>query len=102
MIAAALGWQASAWVSLPVEPQHVAALVVFSIGEEFGYAWFLERGGGSLAIALALHAGAHLDNVNRLPARDLGVRVFTLIVVAVAALLAARSLRASNIAQRSV
>ncbi|MBL4685577.1 MAG: CPBP family intramembrane metalloprotease [Nannocystaceae bacterium] len=159
LLAAALGWPASVWVNLPVEPQHVAALILLCVGEEFGwrgfahprvvarygsvrgslllggvwavwhamylvsphsgtidpvlsimmlsippyailYAWLLERGGGSLAIALALHAGAHLDNINRLPAEELGVRVITLILVAVAATLAARSLRSSDAVRR--
>ncbi len=155
LIALALGWPASEWVSLPVQPEHIAALVVFTVGEEFGwrgfahprmvarygpvvgplllgcvwalwhamflvspktggfdamsammmlslplysivYAWMLRRGGGSLAIALALHAGAHLDNLNRLPSHELGVRVMTLLVVAVTAGLAARSLSRSR------
>lgn len=153
LVASALGWPASDWVNLPVRPEHMAALVMFPMGEELGwrgfahprvvarygpvagplllgcvwaiwhvmylvspetgeldpvgamvmlslplysviYAWFLERGRGSLAIALALHAGAHLDNLNRLPTEQIGVRVVTLVVVAAAAVLAARSLAA--------
>ena len=30
-------------------------------------AWFLERSGGGVWLAIAIHAGAHLDNVNRAP-----------------------------------
>lgn len=151
-IETALGGSPAAWVHLPVAPEHIAALVVFSIGEEFGwrgyahprmvarfgavtgslllgggwalwhllflvspqtgdvellglmmmasllpwsviYAWLLQRGHGSLAIAIALHAGAHLDNATRIDASEIRLRVITLLVVVAAAVLAARSLR---------
>jgi membrane protease YdiL (CAAX protease family) len=147
----ALGGQPSAWVQLPSAPEHVAALVIFSVGEEFGwrgyaqprlvarhgpivgpllvgtvwalwhlmytispdtgqfdtlgslmmlmlppysilYAWLLHRSGGSLAVAIALHAGGHLDNINHTPPDEIRLRVLTLLVVAVAAFFAARSL----------
>jgi membrane protease YdiL (CAAX protease family) len=147
-----LGGSPSAWVHPPVGSEQIAAMIVFSIGEEFGwrgyahprmvarfgpatgslllgigwalwhlmflvspqtgrveplllvmmlslplwsviYAWFLQRGRGSLAIAIALHAGAHLDNSSRIDADEVRLRVITLIVVAIAAVFAARSLR---------
>jgi hypothetical protein len=49
----------------------------------------LERGGGGLWLAIALHAGAHLDNVNRAPDEEVRLRILRLVVVAVAAGLAA-------------
>lgn len=153
LIDKALGGSPSAWVHLPAAPEHYAAMIVFSIGEEFGwrgyahprmvarfgpvtgslllglgwavwhlmflvspdtgrfepllgvmmmgsllpwsviYAWLLQRGHGSLAIAIALHMGAHLDNATRIDPSELRLRVITLIVVGVAAVLAARSLQ---------
>jgi membrane protease YdiL (CAAX protease family) len=148
----ALGGRPSQWVYLPVTAEHVAALVMFSLGEEIGwrgyahprvtawlgmvrgsvvlgavwgvwhllycvtpsgsfdatafglglielslysivFAWIFERASRSLTVAIALHAGGHLDNLHRAPESDLRVRVLYLVVVAAAALLAARSLR---------
>jgi hypothetical protein len=57
------------------------------------FAWIFERASRNLAVAIALHAGGHLDNLHRAPESDLRVRVLYLVVVAAAALLAARSLR---------
>jgi uncharacterized protein len=152
LIEKALGGSPSAWVHLPAAPEHYAAMIVFSVGEEFGwrgyahprmvarfgpvtgslllglgwalwhlmflvspqtgrfepllivmmvslllwsviYAWLLQRGRGSLAIAIALHMGAHLDNATRIDPGELRLRVITLIVVGIAAVLAARSLQ---------
>lgn len=146
-----LGGHPSSWVHLPSTPEQITALVVFSIGEEFGwrgyaqprlekshgpivgslivgvvwavwhlfylvspdthevdpwsagimlslpmysivFAWFLRRSGGSLAIALALHAGGHLDSMARIPPEEFRLRMITLLVIAVAACLAGRSL----------
>jgi uncharacterized protein len=146
-----LGGTPSAWIHLPETSEHVAALVVFSIGEELGwrgwaqprmvarfgwvkgplllgvgwalwhaaflvspdtgsldpmlgfmlasllpwsilYAWLMTRGGGSIAIAIGLHAGAHLDNMSRLPADEVRLRIVTLVLVTSAAVFAARSL----------
>ena len=146
-----LGGHPSSWVQLPSAPEHVAALVIFSIGEEFGwrgfaqprlerhynpvvaalivgtawsvwhlmyiftpgtgeldvlgllvlvmlplwaiiFAWLAHRAEGSLFIALALHAGGHLDSVARIPQDEVRVRFLTLLVLAVVAFLAARSL----------
>lgn len=125
-VAAALGHAPERWIQLPARPENWIALVMFSLGEEFGWrgfaqrrvvdrwgptagplllglawaAWhagmmatpdgridwlqwgmlwatfppfcvlferLMSRGRGSLWIALALHAGGHLDNVNALP-----------------------------------
>ena len=148
----ALGGHPAQWVYPPVTAEHVAALVMFSVGEEIGwrgyahprvtarlgmvrgsvvlgavwglwhllycvtpsgsfdatafglgvlelalyaivFAWIFERASRSLAVAIALHAGGHLDNLHRAPESDLRVRVLYLAVVAIAAVLAARSLR---------
>jgi membrane protease YdiL (CAAX protease family) len=144
-----LGGEPAHWFYPPALPEHWAALVIFSLGEELGWrgfayprvarwlgpvqgslllgavwglwhlgmsfdpstgalmtvklgaavvelalfsvimAWFLERGGGGLWLAIALHAGAHLDNVNRAPDEEVRLRILRLVVVAVAAGLAA-------------
>lgn len=55
----------------------------------------MKRGGGSMAIAIALHAGGHLDSINRLPLDEVRVRVITVLLVTIVAVLAARSLRRS-------
>jgi membrane protease YdiL (CAAX protease family) len=150
----ALGGHPAQWFYLPERPEHVAAMVFFSLGEEFGwrgfaypriaerhgpvigslilgavwglwhlgmmftpekglpdpltvgfyvvdlalwslvFAWFFERGGRSMAVAIALHAGAHLDNVHRAPATEVRLWVLRFVVLTVAAALAARSLAA--------
>lgn len=142
---AALGGHPSEWVHLPATPEHVAALVVFPLGEEFGWrgfahprlvarfglvkgslilglvwgiwhlaysitpeaagfdafaftmtmvdvflyslpiAWVFERSNRSMAVAIAFHAGAHLDHLERAPRTEMGLHVTHLAVVAVAA-----------------
>lgn len=57
------------------------------------YAWLLRRGHGSLAVAIALHMGAHLDNATRIDPGEIRLRAITLIVVGIAAGFAARSLQ---------
>jgi membrane protease YdiL (CAAX protease family) len=155
LIEVALGGHPAQWFYPPVRPEHVAALVMFSFGEEFGWrgfayprmeerfgpvvgslilgalwglwhlgmmfepeplralppstllfymadlalwsvvmAWVFERGGRSIAVAIALHAGAHLDNVNRAPDTEVRLRVLRFVVLAVVAALAARALTA--------
>jgi hypothetical protein len=54
------------------------------------WAWLLERGNRSLAIALALHASAHLD---RVPDSEGRLTILRFLVLAVVAALAAWSLR---------
>lgn len=56
-------------------------------------AWFFERTQRSISVAIGIHAGAHLDNASQIPADHWRMRVLVLLVVAVAALLATRSLR---------
>lgn len=152
----ALGGHPAQWFYLPAKPEHVAALVMFSVFEEFGWrgfayprlarrygpvvgcgilgvvwalwhlvmvvspetgavelvkiavfmvdlplyslvlAWFFERGNRSMAVAIALHAGSHLDNVYRAPESEIRLRVLRVLVLAVAAALAARSLAANR------
>jgi membrane protease YdiL (CAAX protease family) len=148
----ALGGTPQQWFYPPALPEHVAAIVFFSVGEEFGWrgfayprladalgpvvgalivgsvwgiwhlgmmftpedgppslllvakmvvelaswsvviAWVFERGHRSMWIALAIHAGGHLDNVNRAPLGETRLQVLRLLVLLVAAALAARSL----------
>jgi len=139
------------WLHPPVTAQHIAAMVVFSIGEELGWrgflqprlaarfghvrgalmvgvvwgiwhlaysvtpqgeldlitfallliklplwsviiAWAMSRAQGSLAVALAVHAGAHLDNIQRAPTLDLALHGLHVFVVALLAAAAARAL----------
>lgn len=148
----ALGGEPAQWFYPPVLPEHVAALVMFSVGEELGWrgyayprmaerhgpvvgslilgavwgawhlvmmvapdgalptpslvakhvvelalwsvviAWIFERGHRSLWVAIAIHAGAHLDNVNRAPLDEVRLQALRFAVLAVAAALAARAL----------
>jgi membrane protease YdiL (CAAX protease family) len=149
----ALGGQPAQWVYLPSRPEHVAALVMFSLGEEPGwrgfahprleqrygpvagalivglawsvwhavmlvspvdgsldlvrgatmlielplysilFAWFFRRTRGSLLVAMALHAGGHLDRVYDTPPEELRIRALRILVLAIAAAAAARALR---------
>jgi CAAX protease family protein len=154
LIEVALGGSPAQWFYPPAAPEHVAGLVMFSVGEEFGwrgfayprlaeqhgavigcvilglvwtvwhlgmwftpggppslaavsmgageivagtlvFAWVFERGSRSMAVAIALHASAHLDNVFRAPESEVRLRLLRLGVLAAAAVLAARSLRSS-------
>jgi membrane protease YdiL (CAAX protease family) len=57
-------------------------------------AWVFERGNRSIAVAIAIHAGEHLDNVSRAPEAEVRLRLLRFAVLAVVAALAARSLAA--------
>jgi membrane protease YdiL (CAAX protease family) len=147
-----LGGRPAQWIYPPVKPEQVAALVVFSFGEEFGwrglayprlaarmgavraalivgvvwaiwhlgmkftpengtpdplefaifiadlavysvvFAWVFERGNRSMAVALAFHAGGHLDNIYRAPDAEIRLRVLRFVVLVIVAVFAARSL----------
>ena len=152
----AFGGRVTQWFWLPQTSAQVAALFVFSLGEEFGWrgfahpiflrrygpilgplatglvwgiwhlfysiapdgsfhlagfaltvlelmlwavviAWLFERTNRSMAVALAIHAGGHLDKA-RVSAEDWRLKALTLLVLAVAAAIAARafSLRSSG------
>lgn len=148
----ALGGQPAQWFYPPVRPEHCAALVMFSVGEELGwrgyayprlaerlgpvsgalllgavwglwhlgmmfspdrgapdllqvgrmvlelslysvvFAWVFERGGRSLAVAIAMHAGGHLDNTHRAPETEVRLQLLRLLVLALAAAWAGRAL----------
>lgn len=60
------------------------------------FIWFVARNNGSLTVALALHAGAHIDNVGYAPQDEVRLRVLRLLVLLVAAALAACSLETSE------
>ena len=164
VLATALFWAAGGrpaqWFHPPVTPEHWAALVVFPLGEEFGWrgfahprlaaryglvkgslilgaawgiwhlmyavtpeaagfdpvelgltmaelplyalvvAWVFERSGRSMAVALAFHAGAHLDHIERAPHSEMRLHALHLAVVAVAAVVVARSLAKQERAAR--
>jgi membrane protease YdiL (CAAX protease family) len=59
-------------------------------------AWMFERSNRSIAVAIAMHAGAHIDNVSRAPYTELRLRILRFAVLAVVAALAARSLMAKK------
>jgi len=142
------------WLQLPDTPEALAALVVFPLGEEFGWrgfayprlaarlgpvrgslllgciwglwhlayavtpatagfdgwaftytmlelpfysvvlAWIFERANRSMAVALAFHAGAHLDHFERTLHADLRLALIHVSVVAALALFAGRALSA--------
>ena len=56
------------------------------------FAWLFERGNRSMAVAIALHAGAHVDNVYRAPTTEVRLILLRFLVLAVVAALAARAL----------
>ncbi len=73
---------------------YMAVLALWSVV----MAWVLERGGRSVAIAIAIHAGAHLDNVSRAPETEVRLRILRFAVLASVAAFAARSLVARRAA----
>jgi membrane protease YdiL (CAAX protease family) len=152
LIEVALGGHPAHWFYPPVRPEHFAALLMFPLGEEFGWrgfayprleerhgpvlgslivgsvwglwhlgmlfapeplrplpaltvviyivelslwsvvmAWMFERANRSIAVAIAIHAGEHLDNVSRAPETELRLRILRFVVLAIVASVAARS-----------
>jgi membrane protease YdiL (CAAX protease family) len=151
-ITAAFGFELSRWGSPPALATQVAALIVFPLGEEFGWrgfayprlrehfgalrsslivgvmwslwhlgymvnmstgelgwvgqleslialplysiilTWFFERARGSVLVALAFHAAAHLNHIELAPHSEVAFHLIHLGVVAVAAFFAARHL----------
>jgi uncharacterized protein len=147
-----VGGRPEQWLYPPATAEHVAALIVFPLGEEFGWrgfahaplvhrlgavrgslavglgwgiwhlgysvtpqaagfdvfgfaltmlelplyavliAWLFERAGRSMWVALAFHAGGHLDHLERAPHEELLRHALHIAVLALAAALAARSL----------
>jgi membrane protease YdiL (CAAX protease family) len=145
------------WLHPPAAPERVAALVVFPIGEEFGWrgfayprmigrlglvkgslalgaiwgiwhlmysvtpeagrfdvatfamtmtelplyslliTWVFERANRSMAVAIAFHAGAHLDHLELVPLSDVRLHAAHLVTLAVLAVLAARSLARADV-----
>ena len=141
----AIGGHPTQWFHPPRTPEAMAALVVFPLGEEFGWrgfahprmvqrfgpvwgclllgvvwglwhliysvtperagfdgfgfamtmlelplyalviGWLFERANRSMAVAIAFHAGAHLDHFERAPRTDLRLHVLHLLVLAAAA-----------------
>jgi hypothetical protein len=55
-------------------------------------AWIFERANRSMGVALAFHAGGHLDHIEWTARDQLGLHASHILVLAVAALCAARSL----------
>ncbi len=158
----AIGGHPAHWFHPPVAPEQVAALVVFPLGEEFGWRGFahprmaerygpvkgpllvgavwslwhlvyaitpeaagfdsfaflltmvelplyslliaavFERAQRSMAVAIAFHAGAHVDHIERAGRSDLGLHALHIAVLVALAAVAARSLtkRSAVLAQR--
>ncbi len=157
LIEVALGGHPAHWFYPPARPEQFAALLMFPLGEEFGWrgfayprleerhgpvigslilgsvwglwhlgmlfapeplralppvtillymielslwsvvmAWMFERANRSIAVAIAIHAGEHLDNVNRAPDTEVRLRILRFVVLAIVAALAARSLTAKK------
>jgi len=157
----AVGGHPAQWFHPPSTFEQVAALIVFPLGEEFGWrgfahsrmaarhglvkgslavgavwglwhamyaitpqsagfdgvefgmtlieltlyalpiAWIFERSGRSMAVALAFHAGAHLDHIELATRTDLRLYALHVAVLAVVAVFAARSLHAHDRAHLS-
>lgn len=55
-------------------------------------AWIFERAGRSMAVAIAFHAGGHLDHIELASRADMRLHALHLLVLAVVAAIAARSL----------
>ena len=72
--------------------QYVARMAVASVV----IAWFYERSGRSVAVAIAIHAGAHLDNISRIPQGEVRLQILHFMALAVVAVFAARSLSATG------
>jgi membrane protease YdiL (CAAX protease family) len=88
-------WHLSVWIiaanGAPALSTVAFGTLELATGSVF-FAWVFERSGRSLAVAIALHAGGHLDNANRAPEDEVRLRALRLIVYAAAAALAAWSL----------
>lgn len=59
-------------------------------------AWTAARAGGGLGVALAFHAGGHLDHLERAPNISIGLHACHVLVLACAAALAARDLSVAS------
>jgi hypothetical protein len=59
-------------------------------------ALLFEQSGRSIAVAIAIHAGEHLDNVSRAPESEVRLRVLRFVILALFALLAARYMRSAS------
>lgn len=152
----AIGGTPDRWLHLPLTPEAFAAMIVFPLGEEFGWrgflharalerwgavrgpllvglmwgvwhlayaitptsagfdwvtfamnmlftlayapviALFMERSGRSIAVALAIHAGAHFDHLEAAPLALVGLHGFNIVFAAVASTWALFALRAGD------
>lgn len=75
------------------DPGQLALTVVELVPYAVLFAWAFERSGRSLAIAIAFHAGAHLDHAEAALDVGLAFHVCHVALVTVAAMFAARALR---------
>ena len=84
----------------PPAPEMVLKYVVRMALASVVIAWFYERSGRSVAVAIAIHAGAHLDNISRIPQSEVRLQILHFLALVVVALFAARSLSGANHAPR--
>jgi uncharacterized protein len=80
--------------ALPPEtiPIYMAEMALWSVV----MAWLFERSNRSIAVAIALHAGAHIDKISRAPETEVRLRILRFVVLAVVTAFAARALLAKK------
>lgn len=76
-----------------VNLHQLVTLAVFLPFYSVLFVWMMDRTGGSMAVAIALHAGSHLDNLNTAPASEWRLRLLTYAIVGALAALAGWDLR---------
>ncbi len=80
-------------------PPTVATVLIWVIElvcSSFVIAWLFEKSNRSILVAILVHMGAHLDNVSRAPESEVRLRVLRVVVFAIAAIFAGRSLHARH------
>lgn len=76
-------WHIPMFVGMDVPLSTLPVMLLFFVGGSLFYTWVMERGGGSLLIAVVAHAGAHLNNAHlTLPADHLPLLVGAIVYAA--------------------
>jgi uncharacterized protein len=84
-------WHFGMWSIAGAPPLGWPAGILEMIAGSLIFAWVFERGDRSMAVAIALHMGAHLDSGYRVPADEVRFHVLRLAVIVIAGGLAAIS-----------